>query len=77
MGHNKIPATPGWQVKPNLIMIAILQTNHQPLAYTNKTKYQNNRIMRWVLALQRYNYTVQGIPGKDNVAADYLSHVMN
>ena len=55
----------------------ILQTDNQPLAYINKNKYQNNRIMRWALALQGYNYTVQDIPGKDNVAADYLSRVMN
>ena len=28
----------------------ILQTDHQRLAYINKTKYQNDRIMRWALA---------------------------
>ena len=56
----------------------ILQTDHQPLAYTNKTKYQNDRILRWASPLQGYDYTVQNIPGKDNVAADYyLSRVMN
>ena len=55
----------------------ILQTDHQHLAYINKTKYQNDRIMRWALSLQGYDYTVQDIPGKDNVAADYLSCVMN
>ena len=54
-----------------------LQTDHQPLAYINKTKYQNDRIMRLALSLQRYDYTVQDIPGKDNVVADYLSRVMN
>ena len=55
----------------------VLQTDHQPLAYINKTKYQNDRIMRWALALQGYDYTVQDIPGKDNVAADYLNRVMD
>ena len=55
----------------------ILQTDHQPLAYINKTKYQNDRIMRWALAVQGYDYTVQDIPGKDNVEADYLSRVMD
>ena len=55
----------------------ILQTDHQPLAYINKTKYQNDRIMQWALALQWYYYTVQDIPGKDNVAADYLGRVLN
>ena len=55
----------------------VLQTDHQSFAYTNKTKYQNDRIMRWALALQGYDYTVQDIPGKDNVAADCFSRVMN
>ena len=56
----------------------ILQADYQLLAYINKTKYQNDRKMQWALALQGYDYTVQDIPGKDNVAADnYLSRVMN
>ena len=55
----------------------VLQTDHQPLAYINKTKYQNDHIMRWALALQGYDYTVQDISGKDNVVADYLSRVMD
>ena len=55
----------------------VLQTDHQPLAYINKTKYQNDCITRWALALQGYGYTVQDIFEKDNVAADYLSHVMD
>ena len=55
----------------------ILQTDHQPLAHMNKTRYQNDCIMRWALSLQKYDYTVQDIPGKDNVAADCLSRVMN
>ena len=55
----------------------ILQTDHQPLAYINKTEYQNDRIMRWALALQGYDYTVPDIPGKDDVAADYLCRVMS
>ena len=55
----------------------ILPTDHQPLGYINKTKYQNDRIMKWAVSFQGYDYTVRDIPGKDNVAADYLSCVMN
>ena len=50
----------------------ILQSDHQPLAYINKTKHQNYRIMRWALSLQGYDYIVQDILEKDNVAADIL-----
>ena len=35
--------------------------------------FRNDRIMRWALALQGYDYTVKNIPDKDNVVADYLS----
>ena len=70
MGRNKVPAIHSWQT--------VCFTNRSPaLAYINKTKYQNDHTMRWVLALQGYEYTVQDISGKDNVAADYLSRMMN
>ena len=55
----------------------VLQTDHQPLAYLNKTKYQNDRVMRWALALQSYDFHVQDIAGKNNLMADYLSRTMN
>ena len=54
----------------------ILQTDHKPLSYLNQAKFQNDRIMRWALALQGYDYKVESIPGKDNVVADYLSRII-
>ena len=54
----------------------ILQTNHQPLSFLNDAKFKNDRIMRWALALQGFNYTVKDIPGNDNVLADYLSRIV-
>ena len=52
-----------WGIKKFRLYLAgkpfMLQTDHQPLAYINKTKYQNNCIMQWVLSLQGYDYTVQ------------------
>ena len=53
----------------------ILQTDHKPSSYLNQAKFQNDRIMRWALALQGYDYKVESIPGKDNVVADYLSRI--
>ena len=54
----------------------ILQTDHKPLTYLNSAKFQNDRIMRWSLSLQNYDYRVEDIPGKDNCLADYLSRVV-
>ena len=54
----------------------ILQTDHQPLTFLNKAKFKNHRIMRCALALQRHDYTVKNISGKDSLLADYLSHIV-
>ena len=54
----------------------ILQTDHTLLSYLNQAKFQNDRIMRWALALQGYDCKVESIPGKDNVVADYLSRII-
>ncbi|XP_062590636.1 uncharacterized protein LOC134252230 [Saccostrea cucullata] len=51
----------------------ILETDHHPLVYLNKTKLVNSRLMRWALSLQPYRFRIRAIRGKDNVGADYLS----
>ena len=53
----------------------VIQTDHQPLAYVNRAKTLNKRIMGWAMVLQEYRYRVEAIPGKDNVGPDYLSRV--
>ena len=39
----------------------ILQTDHQPLTFLKDAKFRNDRIMRWALALQGYDYTICGM----------------
>ena len=53
----------------------ILETDHQPLTYLNKSKMANSRLMRWALSLQPYRMSIRAIPGRENVGADYLSRV--
>ena len=51
----------------------LLETDHYPLVYINKTKLNNSRLMRWAMSLQPYRFRIIAIKGKDNVGADYLS----
>ena len=52
-----------------------LQTDHRPLEFLKVSKFDNPRIMRWVLALQSFVFRVEHIKGKDNVGADFHSRV--
>ena len=52
-----------------------LQTDHRPLEFLNVSKFDNPRIMRWLLALQSFVFRVEHIKGKDNVGADLVSRV--
>ena len=54
----------------------VLPTDHQPLTFLKDAKFQNDRIMRWALGLQKYGYTVKDISGKGNVVANYLSRLV-
>ena len=52
-----------WGITKFLLVLAgkllISQTDHQAMAHLNKTKYQNDCMMQWHLALQNYDYHVQ------------------
>ena len=53
----------------------IIQTDHKPLTYIDRSKTLNKRIMRWSMLLQEYRYKVEAIPGKSNCGPDFLSRV--
>ena len=55
----------------------ILETDHQPLQYLQKSKTENGRLMRWAIQLQQHHFTVRVIKGKDNVGADYMSRLIH
>lgn len=50
-----------------------LMTDHNPLVWLNRVAGDNPRLLRWSLALQPYNFTLQYRPGKQNANADGLS----
>ena len=51
----------------------VLETDHQPLMFIDRSKIGNDRIMRWALVLQNYRYKVKVVKGIDNTMADFLS----
>lgn len=53
----------------------ILQTDHKPLVFLKTSVYHNSRIMRWMLALQEFQFSVETIKGTENLLADNLSRV--
>ena len=52
----------------------ILEVDHQPLVYMNSSR-NNNKVVRWSLALQPFKFRVVHVAGKDNHGADLLSRM--
>ncbi|KAK7089232.1 hypothetical protein V1264_024235 [Littorina saxatilis] len=52
----------------------VLETDHQALKCLQRNP-TNPRLLRWSLQLQPYSFTINYIPGKDNLGADYLSRI--
>ncbi|GBN97142.1 hypothetical protein AVEN_257226-1 [Araneus ventricosus] len=50
-----------------------IQTDHNPLVWLKKNAGTNQRLLRWELALQAHNYTIEHEKGKDNLNVDCLS----
>ena len=51
----------------------ILETDHKPLVYLQKSTSSNDRLTRWALQLQNYPFRLVHIAGTDNIGADFLS----
>ena len=51
----------------------IVRADHAPVRWLNENKDTTSRRMRWALALQSYDFSVEYIRGKDNFLADILS----
>lgn len=52
-----------------------LRTDHKALIWLTKLKEPNQKLTRWKLKLQDYDYTIEHVKGKDNFVADALSRV--
>ena len=51
----------------------MLRTDHKNLVYINQEGSQ--KVRRWKLAIQEYNFDIEHIPGEENIAADAFSRL--
>lgn len=51
----------------------IIRTDHYALKFLKHCKILNERLTRWMLFLNQFDYEVEHVRGKDNVVADVLS----
>ena len=52
-----------------------IKTDHRPLIYLFNMKDPSSRLLKFRLALEEYDYTVEYVRGTDNAAADALSRI--
>lgn len=51
----------------------LILTDHKALTFLKECRPSSNRLMRFVLFLQQYDFKIKHIAGKDNILADFLS----
>ncbi|GJT01922.1 reverse transcriptase domain-containing protein [Tanacetum coccineum] len=56
---------------------SIVYTDHSALKYLFAKKYSKERLLRWVLLLQEFDFNVIDTKGAENLATDHLSRLEN
>ncbi len=52
-----------------------IRTDHRNLIYLMNRKDLSKKLLRWTMLLSDYNYTIEHVPGEENVMADTLSRM--
>lgn len=55
----------------------IIKSDHNSLVYLRRSKNPKGKMARWLAELEKYQYTIEYIAGKNNVKADALSRNRN
>ena len=50
-----------------------IETDHKPLVFLKKNQTSNNRLLRWALSLQQFQFSISAISGNSNILSDLLS----
>ncbi|CAB3260074.1 unnamed protein product, partial [Arctia plantaginis] len=51
----------------------VIRTDHKSLSFINNWSLYSARVTRWIMYLQRFDYIVEYVKGKDNIVPDVLS----
>ena len=57
------------------VLPVVVYTDHNPLVFLARMYNQNQRLMRWALAMQDYHLEIRHKKGSENVVADALSRL--
>ena len=52
-----------------------IQTNHRALVWLHNFKDPSSRLLRWRLRMEKYDYEIEYVKGKENKVADCLSRL--
>ena len=54
-----------------------VHTDHSAIIFLMNKPITNGRLTRWLILLQQFNITVIDQPGKQNLVANFLSHIQH
>ena len=54
-----------------------VHNDHSSIRFLMNKPITNGRVTQWLLLLQEFNITINDRPSKENIVADFLSHIQH